>query len=339
MNYLIRKKTKSIKEINYIYFLLLFFTNCFFYIYDDFKNYIITYFILNIILILSFFIINNRFQKEFKERKKDIETLSYSSLNWNNADIKRLLLKEDKYKENKDTYKLFKNMYIKKNLVAKDYNDLKNVFTKFIPETFLNEVSQKGTNKIPLWFSVKKNLNVMFLDIIWFTTITEKIEPWRALQLLNVYFDGIVEIIKENWWYIDKFLGDGIMVIFDNINSDNVIKVAIEIQNFMQKFQILEIWKKIWIGIWINSWEVILWTIWSNNRMEITIIWDVVNTASRLEWLTRIYQNSIIISESTYKNILNPENFVISDLWYKVLKWKENKIKIYWVEAIVNIKI
>lgn len=290
-------------------------------------------------LLTLFFIVNKKYEKEFNSRKKDFELLSFSTLNWDNIDIKKLLLKEDSYKENKDTYKLFKNMYIKKNLVAKDYNDLKKTFLKFIPEAFLKEVWRKGADKILLWISLKKNLTVMFLDIIGFTTITEKLAPDRALLLLNIYFDGVVEIIKENWWYIDKFLGDGMMVIFDNIYSDNSIKAAIEVQSFMQKFQVSEIWKKISIWIWINSGEVILWTIWSNNRMEITIIWDVVNTASRLEWLTRIYENNIIISEATYKNILNQENFIISDLWYKTLKWKEKEIRIYWVETVVNIKM
>lgn len=290
-------------------------------------------------LLTLFFIVNKKYEKEFNSRKKDFELLSFGTLNWDNIDIKKLLLKEDSYKENKDTYKLFKNMYIKKNLVAKDYNDLKKTFLKFIPEAFLKEVWRKGADKILLWISLKKNLTVMFLDIIGFTTITEKLAPDRALLLLNIYFDGVVEIIKENWWYIDKFLGDGMMVIFDNIYSDNSIKAAIEVQSFMQKFQVSEIWKKISIWIWINSGEVILWTIWSNNRMEITIIWDVVNTASRLEWLTRIYENNIIISEATYKNILNQENFIISDLWYKTLKWKEKEIRIYWVETVVNIKM
>jgi len=53
-----------------------------------------------------------------------------------------ILFKNLLFKENEDTYKLFKNMYIKKNLLAKDYQDLKSVFLKFIPEIFLEEVGK-----------------------------------------------------------------------------------------------------------------------------------------------------------------------------------------------------
>jgi len=52
--------------------------------------------------------------------------------------------------ENNETYKVFKNMYIKKNLIAKDYEDLRKIFLKFIPESFLNEIGKRGTEKISL---------------------------------------------------------------------------------------------------------------------------------------------------------------------------------------------
>ena len=230
-------------------------------------------------------------------------------------------------------------MYIKKNLLAKDYEDLKSVFLKFIPETFLKEVGNMWTDKISLWLSVKKHLNVMFLDIIWFSAITEKLSPDKSLLLLNMYFDWIVEIIKSNWWYIDKFLWDWIMVIFDCESSDSVIKSAIEIQLFINKFQVSDIWKKISVWIWINSWEVILWTIGSRNRMEITIIWDVVNTTSRIEGLTRWNKNNILISDATFKIIKNQKSFNIVNLWIKALRWKSKKIKIYWIESILNIDL
>lgn len=243
------------------------------------------------------------------------------------------------YTENQDAYKILKNMYIKKNLLNKDLNDLKWVFYKFIPETFIKEVWWMWTDKISLWLSVKKHLNIMFLDIIWFSSISENIPPDKALLLLNIYFDWIVEIVNSNWWYIDKFLWDWIMIIFDTQNSDPAIKTSIEIQNFIWKFQVSELWKKISVWIWINSWDVILWTIWSRNRMEITIIWDVVNTASRIEWMTRMYKENIIISEFTYNSIKNKGDFTINEIWYKALKGKKVKIKLYWVEPILNVKL
>jgi len=177
----------------------------------------------------------------------------------------------------------------------------------------------------------------MFLDIVWFTSLSENIKPERALFLLNIYFDWIWEIIHKYWGYIDKFLWDWIMIIFDEEYSDNALLCSIEIQDFIKKFQISTIWKRINIGIWINSWEVIAWTIWTKKRMDATVIGDNVNTASRLEHLTRKYEDNIIISSNTYDVIQDKEKFNLTLLWKEKLSWKEREVEIYWVNTYINI--
>ncbi len=339
MNNLIIKIKKSILKINQLFFILIIIIDCFFFFSNVLYQHKALFFFINIIMFILFYILNKEYINEFSDWKEHMKTLNGSVLWWRNYEIKNILLKKLSFKENEDTYKLFKNMYVSKNLIAKDYEDLKNVFIKFIPELFLKEIGHMWTDKISLGLSVKKQLNVMFLDIIWFTSMTEKLSPDKSLSLLNTYFEGIVDVIKRNWWYVDKFLWDGIMIVFDGEESDLAIKSAIEIQNFIKKFQISEIWKKISIWIWINSWEVILWTIWSSERMEITIIWDIVNTASRIEWLTRAFRNNILISDKTYNLIKDKSKFTIENLWFNQLKWKKKKIKLYWVKPIINIDI
>jgi len=334
-----KKSNKSIKAINYLLFVFIIYISTIFYMSETLRDFKILFFWINLFILILFYILNKRYELEYNDKKRDIKTISSTLLSWKDSEVKDLLFKKSFYKENEENYNLFKNMYIRKNILAKDYADLKNVFHKFIPEWLLKEIGEKGTDKISLWLSVKKYLNVMFLDIIWFTTITEKIPSDKALLLLNVYFDWIVEIIKNNWWYVDKFLWDGIMIIFDSRESDNAVKAAVEIQNFIDKIQVSEIWWKIWVWIWINSWEVILWTVWSRDRMEITIIWDVVNIASRLEWLTRSFPNNTIISETTFKNIQRPDEFSIKDLWIETLRWRKSKLRVHGVDSVMNLKL
>jgi adenylate cyclase len=168
----------------------------------------------------------------------------------------------------------------------------------------------------------------MFLDIIGFTKIGESMKPDKALQLLNIYFDWIVEIVKKNWWYVDKFLWDWMMIIFSWEYTDNIVKTAVEIEKYIENLNFYWVFKKISIWIWINSWKVIVWTIWSKKRMEITVIWDVVNTAAKLEWLTRKYKYQILITQEVYDKIKNKEDFLIDEVWEKNIKWRKRKIKI-----------
>ncbi|MDQ7022944.1 MAG: adenylate/guanylate cyclase domain-containing protein [Candidatus Gracilibacteria bacterium] len=249
-----------------------------------------------------------------------------TSLEGIKKDILHLLkLDESLINLNKDNiYKLFKRHIIKNKILENNYLHLKNNFIKFIPETFINTVSKGILEDIKIGSNKEKDLHIMFIDISGFTEISEYLKPEKALQLLNIYFDGIVEISNSNGGYIDKFLGDGIMLVFDEKNSDNVLKTAIEIIELVNKINISNFKDKINIGIGINSGKAILGTIGSKNRMDITIIGDTVNTASRIENSTREEKEWILFSESTY-NLLKEKNlFNIKYIGEKELRGKRS---------------
>ncbi len=332
-----KNKLLSIKVINYFLFLLVIYNSLLFFIFEKYFNqYSFYFFIINLILLIIFYYINKLFEQDYQKSKSYMKTLNSISLIFNDIkDDKKIntaLKWEFQFKENKDFYNNFRLNVIKNNLLKKDYQDLKNILLKFTPKPFLEEIWEKWTETINLWMSLKKQLHIMFLDIIWFTKISEKMLPEKALKLLNIYFDWIVEIVKKNWWYVDKFLWDWMLIIFSWNESDKVVKTAVEIEQYINSINFYWNNKKISIWIWINSWNVIIWTIWSKNRMEITVIWDVVNTAAKLEELTRRSKYQILITDNCYKKIRDKSKFKIEDFWFKNIKWKKERIKIYWVE-------
>jgi len=333
-----KKKFKilSIRIINYFLFLAILYNSLLFFVSENLRKYDIYFFFINLFLLIIFFLLNKLYEKDHVKSKKYMKILNdniFSKDKKNEFNIKKALKGDLKFRENKDLFNYFKYSVIKNNLLKKDYNDLEKVLLKLTPESFLKDVWKKGNERIDLWISIEKELHIMFLDIIWFTRISEKLTPNRALKLLNIYFDWIVEIVKKNGWYVDKFLWDWMMIVFADHKSDNIIKTAVEIENYIDNLNFNWNNKKISIGIWINSWKVIVWTIWSKKRMEITVIWDVVNIASKLEWLTRKYKYKIIISEKTFNNIENKKKFKIEEIWTKTIKWRKNKIKLYGVDV------
>ncbi|MDD2487421.1 MAG: adenylate/guanylate cyclase domain-containing protein [Candidatus Gracilibacteria bacterium] len=287
---------------------------------------------LNVLLFGLYFYVNSRYQKDLSSLVRSFKDFIDNKTNSIGAN-KPIFI------ENKSIETLFKNISIKNNLLKKDFKDLKNVFEKFIPQDIYKEIGFKGYEKVILGSCISKNLTVMFLDIVGFTTMSENITPERTLLLLNIYFDGIGEIIYKNGGYIDKFLGDGIMIIFEAENSDNSIICAIEIQDFIKKFQISTIGKKINIGIGINSGEVIVGTIGTKKRMDATVIGDSVNISSRLEGLTRKFSKSIIISENTFDLIKNKQNFMINHLGKETLSGRSKDVNIYHVEEFYNVTV
>lgn len=293
---------------------------------SDIKIYILLF---NILLGILFIMINFYFYKDLQLLKDLSKNMNITDDNF--CDLSTL--KNDfTFKEAYTLEKTFKKLILKNNLIHKDLQEMNEFHKKFLPQDIYAELGIKGLNKINLWnFKIKK-IAIMFIDVVWFTSISEQVTPERALFLLNIYFDGIGEIIMKNNGYIDKYLWDGIMVIFESENIDNSIKASIEITEFIEKFKIWELGKKIQIWVWINYWEVILWTIGTKKRMEATVIWDTINTASRLQDLTRSYGCNIIISEHVYKNLSKKEIYSIKSLGVQELRGKQKKMEIYCVE-------
>ena len=246
----------------------------------------------------------------------------------------------EEFDENARFLSLFKRTYVEHKLLKKDYEDFKKVFDTFIPQEIHAKIGFRGYEKIVLWTAERKRLTIMFLDIMKFTTVSETIaDPYRALLLLNIYFDGIGEIIYKRHGYIDKYLWDGILAIFDDYHTDDALHAAIEIQEFIKKFQISTVGRYIDIGIGINTGSVIMWTVGTKRRMDATVIGDVVNTASRLESLTRDHEQHILVSEDTYESLSHRELFSFHDLWEVELRWKKQQLKIYGVDAFERIEL
>lgn len=313
----------SFKDLWIIIWVIILFINIIWFILNksDITNYLCAF---NIILSILFLIVYFLYFRDYEKIIKNIKNIK-NSQEW----YINICNTNPFFSENINIEKNIKKLILTNNLNQKNFSDFKETYSKFLSKEIYDELWEKGYERISLWNFKIKNICIMFLDIVWFTSISEWISPNRALFLLNVYFDWIWEIIMKNKWSIDKYLWDWIMVTFENSCVDNAINTSIEIQEFIEKFKIWEYWKKLKIWIWINFWEVILWTIWTKKRMEATFIWDTINTASRIQDLTRKYNSPIIISKDVYDNISNKEIYKIKYLWKENLKWKTKKLDIY----------
>lgn len=332
------KIEKSIKTINRTIIFSIFLLNFVFVMYaikyiSLFDVKFVMYFniFINLFLVLIFSVINYKYENDYTNLLDTLRDVA--------EDRSIAKLPKSSFKENKKIESLIKKTYIRWNLLKKDFQDLKNVFEKFIPQDIYKKISFKWYERVTLGSCISKKVTIMFLDIMWFTRISENITPERSLLLLNIYFDWIGDIVYRRWWYIDKFLWDWIMILFEDEYCDNALMCAIEIQEFIKKFQVSTIGKHISIWIGINYWEVIMWTIGTKKRMDATVIWDNVNIASRLEWLTRKYSKSVIMSENTYNKIDDIEKFSIEEIWEEQLNWKEQSIKIFSMNEYYKVKI
>jgi adenylate cyclase len=186
---------------------------------------------------------------------------------------------------------------------------IKRAFSGYISRQVLDAIIVKG--EMPALKGERRRVTVLFSDIRGFTSIAEVMRPEEVVELLSEFFDRMVEVILRHQGTIDKFLGDGMMVIFgapldDPYQEEHAVSAACEMQKELRalcgKWQ-AEGRATLKMGVGINSGAAVVGNIGSAEHMEYTAIGDAVNLASRLESATKELDVEIIVSENTYSAV------------------------------------
>lgn len=204
-------------------------------------------------------------------------------------------------------------------------------YQKFVPRNFISHLEVDSILDIELGQSVTTNMAVLFCDIVSFSKMAEKMEPYGLFRFLNDYFKKIGPVINSNQGFVDKFIGDAILAIFPH-GPDDAIKTAVEIQEIINDFnnerqEHGEM--EVATGIGVHYGPLTLGVVGFGRRMQATVVSDAVNVASRLERLTRKYQNRIIISDAALRNAKEADRFAYRCLGEVELRKMDSLRKIY----------
>lgn len=153
---------------------------------------------------------------------------------------------------------------------------------------------------------VERTLTVMFLDIRSFTKLTQTKLPYDVVFILNRLFDHFGEAIRREGGRIEKYLGDGLMAVFgresgpalgarQSLAAARAIDLALDHANGEIAS---ELGQPVSIGIGLHAGPVVIGEIGHPSGMAIDVIGETVNTAARLEALTKEEQCQIIISST-----------------------------------------
>ena len=212
--------------------------------------------------------------------------------------------------ELQNAYDQMKVYALEKAISQKKEEKIRHVFQKYVPNDIIERFL---TSPESMLVGEDRLLAVLFSDIRQFTAIAERMEPRETVESLNRYFSGMVNVIMENGGIVDKYIGDAIMALFGTpVRREDDAFRALESGFLMldtlgdfnaeqsrrgeQEFR---------IGIGINYGIVTVGNIGSERKMDYTVIGDIVNLTSRLEGLTKIYGESLIISESMYRKAVH----------------------------------
>ena len=189
-----------------------------------------------------------------------------------------------------------------------DRQRIRDVFARFVPERVVDDVLARTDDDLRLG-GVKLETTVMFADLRGFTSFSETVEPERVIEVLNRYLESMSDAITARGGTLVAYLGDGIMAVFgapleQDDHADRALAAARQmlgprLEEFNAWLRTQGLGEGFRMGIGLNSGPVMSGNVGSDRRLEYTAIGDTVNTASRLESMTKQTKQHLLIAGST----------------------------------------
>ncbi|MBN1558678.1 HAMP domain-containing protein [candidate division KSB1 bacterium] len=225
--------------------------------------------IVLIVSVLLIFFVAHRMTRQIEELGKGVHRISEGDLKKEIPILSNDELGQLASEFNKMIKHLHEKLYMQK-FVSK-------YTIKMIRDRYANGLPSEGESR---------NVTLLFSDIRNFSNLTERLSPKEIVKLVNIYLDVQSQIIENNHGVVDKFMGDQVMAIFDGENqADNAVKTAVEIQRAIHQLNVRRAELGVLtlkVGIGINVGPAVLGNMGSKNRMDYTVIGDVVNLSARL---------------------------------------------------------
>ncbi len=127
---------------------------------------------------------------------------------------------------------------------------------------------------------IRREIAVLFSDVRGFTSYSERTEPERVIETLNVYLGLQAEVIERHGGYVDKFVGDEVMALFEGPDKElRAARAALEMLEVVAGAPEVD---RMQIGVGVNCGDVVFGSTGSAERQDYTVIGDTVNLAARL---------------------------------------------------------
>lgn len=169
------------------------------------------------------------------------------------------------------------------------------------PDTSVRSIGVESAELI----GQERQIVVLFVDLRDFTTLSEQKLPYDVVFILNHYFAAMGSAITMSGGYVDKFVGDGVMALFGlKTGSQEAGRAALksaylmagELTKLNQTFK-HDLPKPLRMGIGIHGGPAIVGTMGYGDASSLTAVGDTVNTASRLEGMTKSLGVQLVFSQ------------------------------------------
>lgn len=192
-------------------------------------------------------------------------------------------------------------------VASKNLERLQMSFSRFAPEELVEQIIASG---LPT-SGEKKEVTVLFADLVGFTALSERVEPSVLVRILNGYFERMSRAITDHRGHVSTFIGDGVLALFGALEpnpwqGNDALHAALAMRSALAAYNrelAAQGLPRLSIGVGLHRGVGIAGLVGSEELKEFAVVGGPVNVAARVQDLTRTHGVDILLTEAVRKTL------------------------------------
>jgi adenylate cyclase len=208
------------------------------------------------------------------------------------------------------------------------------LFGHYLAKDVIKQMAQ--SEQLPELGGETRHVVVAFIDIVGFTKMSEKLADQDVVRVVNSCFDAIGQAITSHHGYIDKYIGDAIMAVWNAPNSverpeQAAVDAAIDIIGLLERIREITGQQALDLRIALNAGPVLVGDIGGEHRRSFTVMGTTVNTASRVEAVAKDKKVRLAVSQSVADQL--PRSYPVTEIWTGQLRGLSTDISVFTLDV------
>jgi class 3 adenylate cyclase len=203
---------------------------------------------------------------------------------------------------------------------------------RFLPRTLVDRLGRSSLADVALGDRATEQMTILFADIRDSTALTETLTSEEAFVLIAGFFARSAQVIREHRGSVDRYLGDGFMALFPR-NVEDALDAALALQAAVRDLNRESAGPPIEVGVGLHTGPVTFGAVGDALHIDTTVVSDTVNTAKRVEGLSKRMGVPVVATHDVMNAVRDPERFRARSLGAQPVRGKREPVEVYAIDG------
>jgi len=209
--------------------------------------------------------------------------------------------------------------------------------SRFLPRTLVDRLGRNSLADVEIGDRATETMTVLFADIRDSTSLTELLSSEDAFVLIAEFFARSARVVREHRGSVDKYLGDGYMALFPR-RVEDALDAALALQAAVRQLNRERLGPSIEIGVGLHTGPVTFGTVGDARHIDTTVVSDTVNTAKRVEGLSKRLRVPVIATEDVVQQVRERSRYLVRPLGAQQVRGKREPIDVMGIEPLPDVR-